>query len=289
MLVADSWNDYELIDVSNGEKLERWGKYTIRRPDPQVIWPSSHEYSKLWNIADIVYDSNLKSKDKWKFINDVPSKWTISYENLKFYIEPAGYKNTGLFPEQAVNWDWMMNKIKDRPNGVKVLNLFGYTGGATVACTSAGAEVCHVDASKASVTRVKENIALSGLGNKPIRYIVDDCFKFVKREIRRGNKYDAIIMDPPSYGRGPGGEMWKIESSLCEFIASCVQLLSAEPVFFLVNSHTAGMSSSVIDNILRLTIGEEFNGSFKCGEIGLRTTSASLVLPGGIYGRWESK
>lgn len=288
MLVANDWKEYELIDVSKGEKLERWGNYVLRRPDPQVIWPSDNKNKPLWDNCDAVYHRSNKGGGKWQYNRSIPSRWMLSYKNLKFYIEPTGFKHTGLFPEQAVNWDWMMDKIKNRGSKVKVLNLFAYTGGATVACTSAGAEVCHVDASKGMVSWAKENIAASGLSERPIRYIVDDCFKFVKREIRRGNKYDAIIMDPPSYGRGPGGEIWKIEDSLYEFICNCVELLSDEPLFFLVNSYTTGFSSTVINNILDITIGQKYKGNISCGEVGLQASASSLILPCGIFGKWEA-
>lgn len=286
MIIADQWKDYELIDMANGEKLERWGKYILRRPDPQVIWDSNNK--AIWNKADAIYHRSRSGGGSWEFKRQLPERWQISYGNLKFNIEPTGFKHTGLFPEQAVNWDWMIDKIKSRGTQTKVLNLFAYTGGATVACTSAGAEVCHVDAAKGIVTWAKENMEASGLAKRPVRYIVDDCIKFVKREIRRGRKYDAVIMDPPSYGRGPGGEMWKIEDSLFEMVQLCAQVLSDKPLFFLMNSYTTGLSPTVLNNILNIAMKPFYKGKIYSGEVGLRATSSGLILPCGIYGRWEN-
>lgn len=286
MIIADQWKDYELIDMANGEKLERWGKYILRRPDPQVIWDSNNK--AIWNKADAIYHRSRSGGGSWEFKRQLPERWQISYGNLKFNIEPTGFKHTGLFPEQAVNWDWMIDKIKSRGTQTKVLNLFAYTGGATVACTSAGAEVCHVDAAKGIVTWAKENMEASGLAKRPVRYIVDDCIKFVKREIRRGRKYDAVIMDPPSYGRGPGGEMWKIEDSLFEMVQLCAQVLSDKPLFFLMNSYTTGLSPTVLNNILNIAMKPLYKGKIYSGEVGLRATSSGLILPCGIYGRWEN-
>jgi len=286
MIIADQWKDYELIDMAWGEKLERWGRYILRRPDPQVIWEGSN--SPLWDKAAAVYHRSKSGGGSWEFKKPLPERWQISYKNLKFFIEPTGFKHTGLFPEQAVNWDWMAEKIKSRGPGVKVLNLFAYTGGATVACTAAGAEVCHVDAAKGMVSWAKENMEASGLAEKPVRYIVDDCIKFVKREIRRGKKYDAVVMDPPSYGRGPGGEMWKIEDSLFEMVLLCTQILSDRPLFFLINSYTTGLSPTVLANILNIAIKPLYRGKIYCGEVGLKASASGLVLPCGIYGRWES-
>lgn len=286
MIIADQWKDYELIDMANGEKLERWGKYILRRPDPQVIWDSNNK--AIWNKADAIYHRSRSGGGSWEFKRQLPERWQISYGKLKFNIEPTGFKHTGLFPEQAVNWDWMIDKIKSRGTQTKVLNLFAYTGGATVACTSAGAEVCHVDAAKGIVTWAKENMEASGLAKRPVRYIVDDCIKFVKREIRRGRKYDAVIMDPPSYGRGPGGEMWKIEDSLFEMVQLCAQVLSDKPLFFLMNSYTTGLSPTVLNNILNIAMKPLYKGKIYSGEVGLRATSSGLILPCGIYGRWEN-
>lgn len=286
MLLADSWKDYELLDTGNGEKLERWGRYILRRPDPQVIWPLKGDKS-LWNKADAHYHRSSKGGGSWEFKNKIPQRWKISYDELSFYIEPTGFKHTGLFPEQGVNWSWMIDKIKSSIREINVLNLFAYTGGATVATAFAGASVCHVDAAKGMVLWAKENIELSGLSHRPVRFITDDVFKFVQREKRRGKVYDAIIMDPPSYGRGPKGEIWKIEDSLYGFVEECMEILSPEPLFFLVNSYTTGFSPTVISNILKLTIGKKYKGKISCGEVGIPSTTG-LILPCGIYGRWEA-
>lgn len=283
MLLANEWKDYELIDTGNGEKLERWGKFILRRPDPQVIWPMKDE--RKWNRACAVYHRSKSGGGFWEYNKDIPKRWTIGYKDLKFYVEPTGFKHTGLFPEQAVNWDWMMNKVAGARVVVNALNLFAYTGGATVALASKGAKVCHVDAAKGMVTWAKENLALSGFAYRPVRFIVDDCLKFVQREKRRGNKYDAIIMDPPSYGRGPKGEIWKIEDKLFEFVSECVGILSDRPLFFLINSYTTGFSPNVVGNILKMTVNKKFKGRVSVGEVGI--PSNGLVLPCGIYGRWE--
>lgn len=285
MQLADGWKDYELIDTGEGEKLERWGKYVLRRPDPQVIWPLIETES--WKNVDGHYHRSKSGGGKWEFHRKFPEKWTINYKDLKFYIQPTGFKHTGLFPEQAANWDWMMNKIKKSARPISVLNLFAYTGGATVACASAGAEVCHVDASKGMVTRAKENVELSGLLDKKVRFIVDDVFKFVDREKRRGKTYDAIIMDPPSYGRGTNGEVWKIEDALYDLIRSCCGILSQKPLFFLINSYTTGLSSTVLKNMLALTVGKKYKGSISSDELGIPSTTG-LVLPCGTFGRWEA-
>lgn len=287
MLLADDWKDYELIDTGAGEKLERWGNVVLRRPDPQIIWPLKEEAAH-WKRADAHYHRSQSGGGKWEFKKQIAERWTISYGKLKFYIEPTGFKHTGLFPEQAVNWKWMMNRIQSANRPVKVLNLFAYTGGATVACAAAGAEVCHVDAAKGMVNWAKENLALSGLANCPVRFIVDDVMKFVQREQRRGNVYDAVIMDPPSYGRGPKGEIWKIEDALYGFIEECQKILSDNPLFFLINSYTTGFSPTVLANILSLSVGQKHSGSISGGEVGLPVTTTGLVLPCGIYGRWES-
>lgn len=288
MLLADDWKDYELIDTGDGEKLERWGSILLKRPDPQIIWPANGE-APHWKNADAHYHRSQSGGGSWEFRRQLPKRWTISYDSLKFYIEPTGFKHTGLFPEQAVNWKWMMNKIKSANRPIRVLNLFAYTGGATVACAAAGAEVCHVDAAKGMVGWAKENIALSGLGDKPVRFIVDDVMKFVQREERRGKTYDAIIMDPPSYGRGPKGEIWKIEEALYSFISECLKVLSKDPLFFLINSYTTGFSPTVLSNIIKLLVGQKHEGIISGGEVGIPVTATGLVLPCGIYGRWESK
>ncbi len=282
MWVADKWKDYECIDTANGEKLERWGNIVLCRPDPQVIWDEKAAPSR-WNETNARYHRSSTGGGKWEFRKDLPEQWTVNYRDLTFNIKPMGFKHTGLFPEQAVNWDYMAEKIKGR-KGAKVLNLFAYTGGATVACAKAGASVTHVDASKGMVQWAKENARSSGLEDAPIRYLVDDCMKFVEREIRRGNKYDAILMDPPSYGRGPGGEVWKIEDSICQFVRRCALLLSDDPLFFIINSYTTGLAPTVLTNLMRMCLPE---GKIESNEIGLNITSSSMVLPCGATGRWE--
>lgn len=287
MLVSNEWKDYECIDAGNGEKLERWGSVILRRPDPWALW--THKDSDIWNNYHAVYHRSDKGGGYWENIKKFPEFWTINYKNLKFKVSPTGFKHTGLFPEQAANWDFIINKIKNSNRKIKVLNLFAYTGGATMAASSAGAvEVVHVDASLGMNEWAKENAKLSGLENNRIRYICDDCLKFVEREKRRGNKYDAIIMDPPSYGRGANGEVWDIEKNLNYLVEICSEVLSDNPLFFLINSYTTGLSSTVLSNILELTINRKYIGSITCGEVGLPITSCGLVLPCGIYGRWES-
>lgn len=288
MYNADLWKDYELLDTGDGEKLERWGNYVLRRPDPQVIWPIANE-SGRWKTADGHYHRSSSGGGEWDFRTKMPERWTVSYGELKFHIKPTSFKHTGLFPEQAVNWTWMMDKIRNAGRPIKVLNLFAYTGGATVAAAAAGAEVCHVDAAKGMVQWAKENAELSGLASAPVRYITDDVFKFVQREQRRGNRYDAIIMDPPSYGRGPNGEMWKLETNLYPFLESCTTILSENPLFVLVNSYTTGLSPTVLHNMLHMTVRSKFNGSIHCGEIGIPITESGLTLPCGILGRWEGQ
>ncbi len=289
LLLADKWQDYELIDMGNGEKLERWGDYVLRRPDPQIMWPMASEWS-LWKNPHGHYHRSARGGGQWEHKKKYPEKWVISYKNLKFNISPTGFKHTGLFPEQAANWDWAMDKISNAKRPIKVLNLFAYTGGATVACASAGAEVCHVDASKGMVTWAKENIQTSGLGDKKVRFIVDDVVKFVEREIRRGNKYDAIIMDPPSYGRGPKGEVWQIEEKLYGLVELCTKVLSDEPLFFLINSYTTGLSPIILEHILDATVAKKAKGGkVYGGEIGIPASRDGKVLPCGIFGRWESK
>ena len=282
MWVADEWKDYECIDTANGEKLERWGNVVLCRPDPQVIWDAKAS-PELWKAADAHYHRSSSGGGKWEYRKQIPEQWVVRYKNLAFNIKPMGFKHTGLFPEQAVNWDYMMDKISTR-KGAKVLNLFAYTGGATVACAKAGAAVTHVDASKGMVQWAKENAKLSGLQDAPIRYLVDDCMKFVEREIRRGNKYDAILMDPPSYGRGPGGEVWKIEDSICQFVRRCTLLLSDDPLFFIINSYTTGLAPTVLINLMKMCLPE---GKTQSSEIGLKITSSDMVLPCGATCRWE--
>ena len=281
MYIANNWTDYELLDTSDGERLERWGKYILIRPDPQVIWNGVRRHP-LWSKADGHYVRSQSGGGHWE-INKFPEKWNIDYNSLTFNIKPMGFKHTGVFPEQAANWDWFGDMIKNSGRKISVLNLFAYTGGATIAAASSGASVCHVDASKGIVALAKENAASSGLENAPIRYIVDDCIKFCQREIRRGNKYDAIIMDPPSYGRGPGGEMWKLESNIGDFIKLCAQLLSDDPLFFLLNSYTTGLSASTMGYLLRLHLS---GGTVECDEIGLPVSMTGGFLPCGAAARW---
>ena len=287
MELANNWKDYEILDMASGEKLERWGNITLIRPDPQIIW-NEKTFPNKWKNTNAKYKRSNTGGGNWEYNSNLPKAWQIKYKNLTFNIKPMGFKHTGLFPEQAVNWDWMINKIKSENNQIKVLNLFAYTGGATVACLSAGASVCHVDSSKGMVSWAKENVISSNLQDKPVRYIVDDVIKFVNREIRRGNKYDAIVMDPPSYGRGTNGEVWQFEENIYDLVNLCMQVLSDKPLFFLINSYTTGISSKVLENILRINMKNKFNGKFSSGEIGLPMSNSELVLPCGIFGRWES-
>ncbi|MFO7636664.1 MAG: class I SAM-dependent methyltransferase [Clostridia bacterium] len=283
MIIADQWKDYELIMTGDGQKLERWGEYVLKRPDPQAIWPPGRE----WPAAHGVYHRSAKGGGSWDFKEKLPGRWTVAYGDLRFHVEPTGFKHTGLFPEQAVNWDYMMKKISGEKRKPSILNLFAYTGGASVACASAGASVCHVDASKGMVADAKENLALSGLEDRPVRFIVDDCIKFVNREIRRNSRYAGIIMDPPAYGRGPSGELWKIEDKLYELIALCVSLLSDQPLFFLVNSYTGSVSPVLIENIFRMLLKGK-GGSVTSHELGLKATGQDVVLPCGFTVRWEA-
>lgn len=298
MWIADRWTDYEVLDASNGEKLERWGKYILVRPDPQVIWDTPHAHSG-WKHKNGHYHRSSKGGGDWEFWN-LPQEWTISYSNkesfargngtLTFHLKPFSFKHTGLFPEQAVNWDWCAAQIKRareaQPNReIRILNLFAYTGGATLSAASAGASVTHVDASKGMVGWAKENAQSSGLGDAPIRWLVDDCLKFVEREIRRGNHYDGIIMDPPSYGRGPKGEIWKIEDSIWNLLVLAEQLLSDEPLFLLVNSYTTGLQPSVLTYLVDSAVGKKRGGQVESDEIGLPVTESGLVLPCGASGR----
>ncbi len=277
MWIADKWQDYCLIDTSKGEKLEKWGKYTLVRPDPQVIWESDKSHP-LWKNADASY-KRIGGGGSWR-INSLPESWNISYGDLTFKIAPSGFKHTGLFPEQATNWDWFGDLIRNANKPIKVLNLFAYTGGATVAAAKAGAHVVHVDSSKGMVARAKENAQLSGVGDAPIRYIVDDCKKFVEREIRRGNKYDAVIMDPPSYGRGPNGEVWKLEDNIDSLVALISNIISDDPLFFLLNSYTTGLSPLAMKYIVELRLPER-NRKIEAGELGLPTAVGKHVLPCG--------
>lgn len=286
MWIANNWKDYEVLDTSGGEKLERWGKYLLVRPDPQVIWNTPHEHPG-WKKKNGHYHRSSKGGGEWEFIN-LPDEWSISYKDLTFHLKPFSFKHTGLFPEQAVNWDWFSNLIAHAGRPVKVLNLFAYTGGATVSAAKAGAQVTHVDASKGMVSWAKENAAASGLADAPIRWLVDDCTKFVEREIRRGNHYDGIIMDPPSYGRGPKGEIWKIEENLFPFVELTAKLLSDKPLFFLINSYTTGLQPAVLSYMLNLTVKKQFGGTVAAEEIGLPVSGTGLVLPCGASGRWQA-
>lgn len=287
MWLADGWKDYEVIDTSSGEKLERWGDYMLVRPDPQVIWNTEKKHFG-WKKFNGHYHRSNKGGGEWEFKN-LPEEWTINYKDLTFNLKPFSFKHTGLFPEQATNWDWFSSLIKEANRPIKVLNLFAYTGGATVSAAKAGASVTHVDASKGMVGWAKENAASSGLSDAPIRYLVDDCVKFVEREIRRGNKYDAIIMDPPSYGRGPKGEIWKIEESVFPFIKLSAQLLSDDPLFFLINSYTTGLQPAVLSYMLHTVLDSIHKGSVEAQEIGLPVKSNGLVLPCGASGRWTAQ
>ena len=285
MYLASGWKAYEILDAGNGDKLERWGDVTLLRPDPQAVWTMDGAERR----ADAVYHRSASGGGHWEYKKQLPEQWTIAYRDLTFVVRPTGFKHTGLFPEQAVNWDWMRRQIEAHSartgRRTKVLNLFAYTGGATCACAKAGAEVAHVDAAKGMVAWAKDNAAASGLEAAPIRYIVDDCVKFVKREIRRGNHYDGILMDPPSYGRGPTGEMWKIENDLYPLVLLCAELLSDDPCFFLINSYTTGLAPTVLSNVLKLAVN---GGHAEADEIGLPIARGSLVLPCGASGRWTN-
>ena len=287
MWIADKWKDYEVIDTSRGEKLERWDKYILVRPDPQVIWDTERIH-KGWKKPNAHYHRSSKGGGEWEFF-DLPEQWSVSYNELTFNLKPFSFKHTGLFPEQAANWDWFSELIRDAGRQVKVLNLFAYTGGATLAAASAGASVTHVDASKGMVAWAKENARSSGLEDAPIRWLVDDCVKFVEREIRRGNKYDAIIMDPPSYGRGPKGEIWKIEESIFPFIELCSQILADDPLFLLINSYTTGLQPAVLSYMINTAVVKRFGGRAMSDEIGLPVTQSGLVLPCGASGRYVGK
>lgn len=284
MYIADNWVDYEVIDTSDGEKLERWGKYLLVRPDPQVIWNTPRK-EKGWNRPNAHYHRSSKGGGEWEFF-DLPKEWSINYGKLSFNLKPFSFKHTGLFPEQAVNWDWSSKLIRNSGRLIKVLNLFAYTGGATISAAAAGAQVTHVDASKGMVQWAKENAVLSNIPETSCRWLVDDCTKFVEREIRRGNKYDAIIMDPPSYGRGPKGETWKIEESIFPFITLCEQLLCDDPLFVLINSYTTGLQPAVLSYMLNTAITARHGGHAEADEVGLPVSSSGLILPCGASGRW---
>jgi len=288
MRIAENWADYRLIDTKNGERLERWGNVTLIRPDPQVIWQTA-PLTDLWETADGHYHRSKSGGGSWEYRKKPPESWDIRYCDLTFHVRPTGFKHTGLFPEQAVNWDWMTEKICSAGRPVRVLNLFAYTGGATLACAAAGAEVCHVDAAKGMVQWARENAAASGLTEKPIRWIVDDCEKFIRREERRGRKYDAIIMDPPSYGRGPNGEIWKLENSIYALVEACLGVLSDDPLFFLLNSYTTGLSPSVMGYLLHSLIVQKCGGSVSADEIGLPVELAKAALPCGATAIWENR
>lgn len=288
MWCSDNWKDYELLDASDGERLERWGKYILIRPDPQIIWKGEAKHA-YWKHADGIYRRSSNGGGSW-IKHKMPESWDISYSSLglEFRLKPMGFKHTGLFPEQAANWEWFSSLIRGADRPIKVLNLFAYTGGATIAAAKAGAQVVHVDASKGMVAMAKENAAISGLADAPIRYIVDDCKKFVERELRRGNKYDGVIMDPPSYGRGPNGEVWKLEDSIDELIDLVSRVLSDDPLFFLVNSYTTGLSPLTMSYIIDLKVRSVYGGTIESGELGLRVTQTGAVLPCGASSRWTS-
>ncbi len=284
MLLSDKWTQYKVLGCGDGEKVEYWNGYVLRRPDPQALWPMTGLHGE--SRVDAHYHRSKSGGGEWEIKTNIPKSWVMDYEGLRFKIEPTGFKHTGLFPEQAVNWDWMSAKIQNAGRPINVLNLFAYTGGATCACLKAGAAVCHVDASKGMVNWARENVSLSGLEDKPVRYIVEDCMKFVQREIRRGKTYDAVIMDPPSYGRGPGGEVWKLEEELYGLVEILSHVLSPNPLFFLLNSYTTGLSPSVTGNMLTLALAS-FKGRVVSGEVGLPVEGTSVVLPCGTYARWE--
>lgn len=286
MWSSQNWKDYELLDCGGGEKLERWGKYTLVRPDPQAIWKTPRLHPG-WNSCNARYVRSSAGGGRWE-IKDLPAQWRVTYGNLVFQIKPMNFKHTGLFPEQASNWDFAMDAIRKAGRPVSVLNLFAYTGGATVACAAAGASVCHVDAARGMVAWARENAKCSGLADAPIRYIVDDCGKFVEREIRRGRRYDAVIMDPPSYGRGPSGEIWKLEDNLWSFLELVSGVLSDRPLFFIINSYTTGLAPSVLTYLLESVVSKRFGGKTVSGELGLPVTESGLTLPCGSAGRWSA-
>lgn len=286
MLISNDWKDYECLDAGNGEKLERWGNFVLRRPDPWALW--TREENDTWNKYDALYHRNDKGGGYWEYIKKLPDYWTVKYRDLVFKVSPTGFKHTGLFPEQAYNWDYIMDKISSSGRKIKVLNLFAYTGGATIASSFAGAlEVVHVDASEGMIEWAKENAKLTGIENNKIRYICEDCLKFVEREQRRGNKYDAIIMDPPTYGRGPSKELWKFEDSLNKLIDACINILSDDPLFFIISSYTKGITPEILYNILYTSNLSKYNGKITTSELGLKIKATNLALPAGVVGRWE--
>ena len=286
MRPADTWQDYELIDATNHNRLERWGKTLLIRPDPQIIW-KNEPVSPLWDRADAIYHRSARGGGSWEQRRSLPARWRIAWQDLTLIVSPTGFKHTGVFPEQAVNWAWYRQKIAAAGRPVKVLNLFGYTGGATLACLAAGASVTHVDASRGMVAWARENAAASGLADRPCRWIVDDCAKFVAREIRRGSRYDGVIMDPPSYGRGPGGEVWKLENELYGLVSACTRVMSENPLFMLINSYTTGLQPAVLSNMLLMTVQKRFGGHVEAGEVVL-PVRAGGVLPCGASGRWRA-
>jgi len=285
---ANGWKDYTLIDASSGNRLEQWADVLLIRPDPQVVW-NTEKKAKEWYKADAIYHRSSKGGGEWEYKHKLPQKWEVHYKDLTFIVSPTGFKHTGLFPEQAVNWDLYREKIEQANRPIKVLNLFAYTGGATLACAASGASVTHVDSSKGMIAWGKENAKVSGLEEKPIRWIIDDCTKFVMREIRRGSLYDAVIMDPPSYGRGPDGEMWKLEDQIFDLISLCANVLTDNPLFFSVNSYTTGLSPAVMEYILNSTVKAKYGGKTSCGEIGLPVKETGGILPCGATALWESK
>ncbi len=284
MIISDSFSDYRLLDTGDGMKLEYWNGYTLARPDPQVIWPKQDP--DAWAKADAVYTRSSSGGGSWEFMRELPERWTVSYRNLSFYVRPTGFKHTGLFPEQSANWDFFDDIIKKSGRHVRVLNLFAYTGGATLACAAAGAEVVHVDAARSMVSWAKENAGLSGLQDRPVRYLVDDCLKFVLREQRRGNTYDGIIMDPPSYGRGADGKVFKLENDIFGLIEEAAKLLSSDPLFFVLNSYTTGLSSAVCSNMLRIVLGD--GGDIESGDLCIPVESCGIFLPCGTTTRWKT-
>lgn len=286
MLIASEWKDYEVLDTGDGEKLERWRDIILRRPDPQAIWPK--QKSEIWTQADAHYHRSQKGGGEWEFFKKLPDRWSVRYGTLEFYVRPTGFKHTGLFPEQAVNWDWMAGLIRKSNRPIKVLNLFGYTGGATLACAAAGAKVTHVDAAKGMVQWAGENRKLAKIDETRVRWIVDDAVKFVEREARRGNTYEGILMDPPSYGRGPGGEVWKLENELYSLVSACEKVLARDALFMLINSYTTGLQPAVLNNMLTMTVARTRSGKVVADEIVLPVTAGG-VLPCGASGRWEGK
>ena len=288
MRADNKWQDYKLLDATDGYRLESWGGVILVRPDPQIVWKFEKK-SPMWEKAHAVYHRSSKGGGEWEYRKKFPAEWNIKYDNMTFKVTPTGFKHTGIFPEQATNWDEYAKMIAKEGRELNILNLFGYTGGATLACAAAGAKVCHVDASKGVVAWGRENQQLSGLGDKPIRWIVDDCIKFVQREIRRGNKYDGIIMDPPSYGRGPNGEVWKLEDNIFQLLDLCSQILSDDPLFVAVNSYTTGVSPSVMEYMLDVMMRDKYKGTVSAQEIGLTVQSTGMALPCGSTAFWKKE